>query len=485
MPQCTIVIKDYVNVKIEGLDPSTRQKIVNALKFTDPTARHTPRFKLGRWDGKIPFCTAAGSTYFNLLDRAIPILEQNKYEILIDDRRPDIDLEFPVIDNTYFSHKNWPKSHRLEGQPIILNPYQVRAANTFLENTQSIMTLSTGLGKTVLSALLSSVIEKYGRSILIVPSVDLVLQTERDYKNLDLDVGVYYGNRKEWNHKHTIATWQTFNFFRKEHKKYDKDASMDDFKKDVVCVMVDECHTAKGKELNELMTSTFSKVPIRWGFTGSVPLEDYQSISILTSIGPLAGEIKSSELQEKNALPKCEIELIQLNDDHVEFSDYDSEHRFLLTDKERIKHIAGMISDWTKTGNTLVLVDRIPAGEELQKLIPNSVFISGSVKNKKRKEEYDTINIENQKVIIATYGVASTGISIDRLFNIVLFEAGRSFIRATQSIGRGLRFGIDKDFFMIYDICSTLKFSKRHLAKRKIYYNDAKMPVKLKKISYR
>ena len=58
---------------------------------------------------------------------------------------------------------------------------------------------------------MSAQVEKYGRSIVIVTNKDLVTQTYADYANPGLDVGVYYGDKKELGHNHTIVTWQSLN----------------------------------------------------------------------------------------------------------------------------------------------------------------------------------------------------------------------------------------------------------------------------------
>ena len=108
------------------------------------------------------------------------------------------------------------------------------------------------------------------------------------------------------------------------------------------------------------------------------------------------------------------------------------------------------------------------------------VFISDE-----RKEHYDEIQDRDNKIIIATYGVASVGINIPRIFNLILVEPGKSFVRVIQSIGRGIRKAEDKDFVQIWDITSTAKFSKRHLAKRKKFYNEAKYPFNINKVDYR
>jgi superfamily II DNA or RNA helicase len=92
----------------------------------------------------------------------------------------------------------------------------------------------------------------------------------------------------------------------------------------------------------------------------------------------------------------------------------------------------------------------------------------------KRQAEYDEVADATDKIIVATYGVAAVGINIPRIFNLVLVEPGKSFVRVIQSIGRGIRKAEDKDHVQIWDITSTCKFAKRHLTKRKQFYKEAK-----------
>ena len=145
-----------------------------------------------------------------------------------------------------------------------------------------------------------------------------------------------------------------------------------------------------------------------------------------------------------------------------------------------------MIDKLSENGNTLVLVDRIKAGNGLlERLGDNAVFVSGSMKSKDRKDEYDDVADAQGKIIIATYGVAAVGINIPRIFNLVLIEPGKSFVRVIQSIGRGIRKAQDKDYVDIWDITSTAKFSKRHLTQRKKFYKEANYPFNIAKVDYR
>ena len=135
-------------------------------------------------------------------------------------------------------------------------------------------------------------------------------------------------------------------------------------------------------------------------------------------------------------------------------------------------------------GNTLVLVDRINAGHALVERLDDAVFVSGGMKVVDRKEEYDDVATSTNKIIVATYGVASTGINIPRIFNLVLIEPGKSFVRVIQSIGRGIRKAEDKDNVQIWDITSSCKFAKRHLGARKKFYKEANYPYNIEKINY-
>jgi superfamily II DNA or RNA helicase len=144
-----------------------------------------------------------------------------------------------------------------------------------------------------------------------------------------------------------------------------------------------------------------------------------------------------------------------------------------------------LITRVNETGNTLVLVDRIATGKLLvERLGDRAVFVSGSTKAKDRKEEYDEVAVSSDKIIVATYGVAAVGINIPRIFNLVLVEPGKSFVRVIQSIGRGIRKAEDKDFVQIWDITSTCKFAKRHLTARKKFYTEAEYPFTVEKAEW-
>jgi superfamily II DNA or RNA helicase len=484
MALARLIIKDEVNVKIEGLDLHERKELSNMFKYEIPGARSLPAVRLGRWDGKIAFFQMGGSTYVNLLPEIIPYLDSQGYHLELEDLRDyKTQYDFEQVTETTFEHIMWPAKHPMAGQPIVLRDYQVEIINKFLENPQCLQEIATGAGKTLITAALSYCCEPHGRTIVIVPNKSLVTQTEADYKNMGLDVGVYFGDRKEFGKTHTICTWQSLNILLKGSRNHEVDITIGEFLQDVVCVMVDEVHMAKADALKTLLTGVMAHIPIRWGLTGTIPKEDYEFVSLKCSIGDVIGRLSASELQEQGVLAQCHVNVLQLVD-HVEYKDYQSELRYLLETEARLDYIAKLVETIRKSGNTLVLVDRIAPGRALIEKIKDAVFVSGGTKADDRKEQYDDIATMDDKVIVATYGVAAVGINIPRVFNLVLIEPGKSFVRVIQSIGRGIRKAEDKDFVQIWDITSTCKFAKRHLTKRKQFYKDASYPFLVEKTDW-
>jgi superfamily II DNA or RNA helicase len=139
-------------------------------------------------------------------------------------------------------------------------------------------------------------------------------------------------------------------------------------------------------------------------------------------------------------------------------------------------------------GNTLVLFQRVEAhGKPLYDLINESVvadrkvfFVHGGVDTQEREEVRYIVDTEENAVIVASYGVFSTGINIRNLHNVVFASPSKSRIRNLQSIGRVLRKGTNKTKARLYDISddcsyrSKKNYTLNHLIERIKIYNEEK-----------
>ena len=143
-----LIIKDEVNVKIEGLELTDRKRLVDKFKYEIPGARYQPAVRLGRWDGKVGFFQLGGSTFINLLPDILPFLDERGYDVEVEDLRTySTTLALGQVTENSFSHRTWP-----DGSPIILRDYQVEIVNRFLQNPQCIQEVATGAGKTIMTA---------------------------------------------------------------------------------------------------------------------------------------------------------------------------------------------------------------------------------------------------------------------------------------------------------------------------------------------
>ncbi len=320
MSNCQLVIRDEVNVKIEGLDANTRRALTNQFKYEIPGARYLPAVRLGRWDGKVSYFSLAGSTYINLLPEILPLLEQHGYDAEIQDLREyATSFDFTAITENTFADRTWPQTHPQAGTAILLRDYQVEIVNRFLSNPQCIQEVATGAGKTIMTAALSASVEPYGRSIVIVPNKSLVTQTEADYRNLGLNVGVFFGDRKEFGHQHTICTWQSLNVLLKNTKTGDTEITIGEFIEDVVCVIVDECFDESSKVLTP---------------NGYVPIKDIKIGDRVINYCEKSKEFKVDTVvkQHKNLTNSKSEKMYELIFDTNTIIRVTGNHKFLTTD---------------------------------------------------------------------------------------------------------------------------------------------------------
>jgi hypothetical protein len=315
--KCIILITDEVNCKIQGLDLPERRQLMKMFSFEVPGARYLPSVRLGRWDGKVSFFSLAGSTYINLLEEIIPVLDGAGYHIDIDDRREySRSFTFDQVKEDTYSDTLWPKGHPVEGTPIVLRDYQVEIINRFLGNPQCLQEIATGAGKTLITASLSKSIEEYGRSIVIVPNISLVTQTEADYINMGLDVGVYFGGRKEIGKTHTICTWQSLNVLLKNTKAGTGETTIGEFLEGVVCVIVDECFSGEMRVLTP---------------TGYIPIKDIKPGDSIINYSEQTREFKIDTVikQHTNLTNSTSEKMYELEFDTGEIIKVTGNHKFL------------------------------------------------------------------------------------------------------------------------------------------------------------
>ena len=476
MPTAKIVIHDEVNVEFRGVDPETLYECQEELTYYVPGYIHMAKVKLGWWDGRIKLMKASGYTSFNLIEYIDPILVHAGYNFEIIDERQWVDTvsdKLQYIDDSYLNGY-----FDREGNPITLWKHQVTAVNTAIKRGQGVLELATGSGKTIICGIMSKVWSPHGRVVIIVPSIDLVLQTHYEFQQrMGLDAGIWYGERKERKDV-TIATWQSLDHFPELFNE-------------VICVIVDEVHQAKAAVLSEMLSGPAANVPFRFGCTGTLPKEDLFRKQIEATIGKHIYVVRSKYLQDLGVLAKAEIYQMKLGDSSNPKWEKASAHHelwkdeldWMFSDEFRMMYLAVTIEEIVEEfGNTLVMVQYREHGKKLANLLPDAISLDGRDKN--RRDHYETFNNNNNGLLICTYGIASTGIDIPRIFNLVIIEPGKKFEKVMQTLGRSFRIAEDKDHVNIFDIFGDSGLSKKHAASRRTFYKDAQQPLQIIEVEY-
>lgn len=491
-----IRILDEANIIVVGLHGDDVIRLHDKYAVPAPNYYFHPKFRLGQWDGKINYFHKTGKSYLYLLDEILPAIVRMGYEIKIDDLRTKHVVRPQPITADIFSNV----IHSEIGEPIVLREYQVKLVNNLIEYGNGIGLASTGSGKTLMMAALVTAYNACGiKTLTIVPNQSLIKQTKTQYIECGLDTGEYSGTTKTLNHQNVVSTWQALQNNTKIVNGFDM-------------VIVDECHSVSGKVLRNIVTDHAAGMPYRFGFTGTMPKDVATVLAVNVALGPVRYEVPAAELIERNVLSNLNINVLQLVEDFSQeykqyceeenigepptetqfkdsyFPDFASEKKYLQSKPPRIEWIAECIKlrRDDKKGNVLCLVDNITFGRKLAEQIEGAIFVNGKDMKSvdERQRVYDMFADADDLVIIATVHIAGTGINIHRIFNLFLVDSGKSFIRVIQSIGRGLRKASDKDTVAVWDVCSDLKYSKRHLNERVKYYKEAQYPYKKSKLKY-
>ena len=268
-------------------------------------------------------------------------------------------------------------------------------------------------------------------------------------------------------------------------KKQDKDV-LQRFQ----AVVVDECHKmASAEKISKLVKAL--KCDHIFGFTGSLPENQFDVWSINRIFGSVIYRKKSIELRQNKYISKVRVVALKLDyKDIPQFTrssmseptaGYEEEITWLHTNEYRNSVIAKLTNSLDT--NTLILVDRIVHGEHLKEYLEANTdkqvyFIQGSVDVEEREKLRQLMEETSGVVCIAISKIFSTGISIKNLHNIVFAAIGKARIKIIQSIGRSLRLHYTKTMATIFDIADVcLNYGYKHFEERERLYNAEKIPV--------
>ena len=294
---------------------------------------------------------------------------------------------------------------------------------------------------------------------------------------------IYSGEEKEVDKPITITTWQSI--YKLPESWFDK----------FDIVIGDEAHLFKAKSLTSIMEKLVD-CQYRFGFTGTLDGAQTHKLVLEGLFGPVKKVTTTKELIDQKHLSAFKIKCIILrHPDHVckdiLKKKYQDEMDYIVSCEQRNKFIRNLIL--SLKGNTLLLFQYIEKHgrilyNDMQKEIQEGrpvYFVHGGVEGEDRENIRRLVEMDQNAVIIASYGTFSTGINIRNLHNIIFASPSKSRIRNLQSIGRGLRLGENKEECTLFDIADDMSINSKknhtlmHFIERIKIYNEEKFENKI------
>ena len=483
--------KDEVYAKIT-CERHIAQELSEFFTFFVPGHQFVPAFRNRVWDGKIRLYNLQTSLlYRGLLPYIEQFCESREYTFEYEDGL-DIQDECSVYHAKKFIGE---LNIHARGEPIEVREHQIEAYIHAMQKRRCLLLSPTASGKSLIIYLIFQQLYKYQnlKGLVIVPTTSLVEQLYSDfadYNNENMEPflhRIYQGKEKDTDKPLTISTWQSLYKLPKEYfEQFDY-------------IIGDEAHLFKAQSLTTILTSCVN-AKYRIGLTGTLDGTKTHKLVLEGLFGPVKKVITTRELIDKQQVSDFEIKcLILKHDDDVclrmKDSTYQEEIQYLISNENRNKFIKNLAV--SLGNNTLILYQMVDKhGQILYDMIKNTknigdrkvFFIHGGTDVTDREEVRRIMEIENDAIVVASFGTFSTGINIRNLHNIIFASPSKSRVRNLQSIGRGLRQSEGKQKATLYDIADDLRYKKhmnftlKHFVERVKIYNEEQFVYKTYKI---
>lgn len=477
----TVRFKNYSFLIVE-CDYGIAQEISEYFSFYAKNYRYMPAYKNHTWDGRIKLFNASQRLLpVGLLKKLVRYCKENGLDIVIDDEvKENLKTDKYHIDALLDSYN----------LPFDAYEHQVNAIDFMVNKRRGIVLSPTSSGKSLnIYATTRHVTERDKDTLIIVPTVQLVKQLSSDFIDYGWDSEslvhqIYSGQDKQTKKPVTISTWQSL---QKMPESYFSKFEM---------VIVDECHLASASVIKSIMekcTKSASKI----GLTGTLDESKANEMTLIALFGEVFKAITTKELMNQGLVADLKIKCIQLNYPEdvskvVSKLQYVDEVKFLKSYQPRTSFLVKLALMMKDTGNSLVLFQHKAHGKELFKQLKekhqNVFYLDGDVDVELRVSYTHKFETDDDVILVASYGVFSTGINTKNLHNILFASSYKSKVKVLQSIGRELRLHPNKDGALLFDIGDNFKYKKaqnttyKHFVERIKLYEKEQFDYKLKAV---
>lgn len=469
MKDIYVRFKDYSNVYIECED-SIFFEMRDYFSFEADGYRFNPKFRYGQWDGRIRLLDNQRNLPIGLTSFVEKFASNMNYSYHID----PIILEKENISREDFN--KWIDSKKIYDGDNIITPYDYQKESVYvaLNERRKILNLPTSAGKSLIQALISRYYaENYeGKILIIVPTTSLVDQMVNDFVNYRLFprealLGIRGGTARDSDALIYVSTWQTA---VKQSADWFSQFGM---------MMNDECHLSVGKSISDIVKK-MTKCPFKYGLSGSLKDGKANIMQYVGLFGSVFKPVSTHDLMESGRVSKLAIKSIFIRyPDNItkamKGKTYQEEIKIITNGKKRNKWVANLAIKLAKRDeNVFLMFKHAEHGKMLMSMIKEQGydkvhFINGTIDTNVRNELKTTVENNKGIIVVASYGVFSTGISIKNLHHIIFGHPIKSKITVLQTIGRILRKHDSKKLAILWDICDDMGVKPKSANAKKKY----------------
>jgi len=470
---------DEVNVYIDS-DEAIQREINGYFKFRVPNyemlRRQNPR--LFYWDGyKHLYNSRKQHLPYGLLEKLYGFCKERKYKLTLDPK---------ILANKNNVSKKEFKSF-IDGLDLPFEPrdYQLEATHNSINKKHLTIESPTASGKSFFLYMFTRwCLEKTkGKVLIIVPTITLTSQMASDFVDYGFKDHVHSisgGVDKDDNNSMVYcSTWQSL--VDMKEKYFDKFET----------VILDEVHIcasddATVKKIQKILAN-ITKAHYRIGCTGTLRDGKLNRLQVIGMFGTIFKATGTKELMDRGLLAKLNIKSIFINYpkeiiSEVRKLDWQQQLEFMESvDNPRQQLVVDVAKSQTK--NTLVLFRKIEQGRYIEeqliaKTSKKVYYVDGSVKSTEREDIRKKMEIENNAILVASFGTFSVGCNVKNLHCVIYASSSKSKIRVLQSLGRGLRVHGEESVTTLIDFIDNFGHFAKHYKERKSYYDSEQFQIK-------
>lgn len=473
------------------------QTIVDFFTITSDNYKWDKRYRAGLWDGKVRvFQLRNRLLHQGLLFRLFELIKSQDFEYDFKFLKTN-SIRGPKLNDTDIE-KTLKEKYQLSFAP---HDYQLKSISQAIYDKKCVILSPTASGKSFIIFGLIHYIMKLSKNVkkllLIVPTVSLVEQMASDFADYDKSGRnfhqyvhpIYSGQSKTSNKPIHVSTWQSMQDFVKNDPKF-----FEQFQ----AILVDECHSGTGdSKTTTAIISACTNAEYKIGLSGTLRDAKLNMVILEGLFGKVHKFTSTAQLMERGILAPLKIKSIVLDYSTLtRIGSYKLKYPDEVNYIEKIPERMDFLTKFSTKFNTNVLFmfRKQEFGKELyerfKKANPDKqVFlVYGGTDVKDREEVRKIAEKHSNVIIVASYGVFSTGVNIKNLPNLVIAQTLKSKVTLLQTIGRSLRLHKDKLFATLYDIVDDLchkswkNYSYRHFMERSDIYDAEQFNFEIKTV---